>query len=306
MDRRNTLKVLAGSASLLALGCDSPPKTSNSSKKDETMSKRMPAVFLPHGGGPWPFVNASTFGPEGMYDGMKRYMERLHMIPPERPRAMLVISAHWEEEVPTVMASAKPPMYYDYHGFAPQAYEVQWPAPGEPEVAALVRERLEAAGLGSAANVERGFDHGVFVPLKLAYPDADVPTFQLSLKRGLDPADHIAMGRALAPLRDQGIFLIGSGMSYHNMRGFFGRVPGVLEHSRAFDEWLAETVSLEASRREQRLVEWLNAPHARACHPREEHLLPLMVIAGAAEDDLGTTPYREVVMRAHVSAAHFG
>jgi aromatic ring-opening dioxygenase catalytic subunit (LigB family) len=133
-----------------------------------------------------------------------------------------------------------------------------------------------------------------------------VPTFQLSLKEGLDPREHLAIGRALAPLRNEGVFLIGSGMSYHNMRGFFGRVPTVRDDSLAFDEWLAESCQLEADARETRLTEWTRAPRARECHPREEHLLPLMVIAGASMEDRGTTPYRDVLMNAHISAVHFG
>lgn len=273
-------------------------------------SQRMPAVFLPHGGGPWPFIDESIFGGPGMWGQMEAYMRGLSMVPPEPPRAVLVISAHWEEVVPTVMSAKKPPMFYDYYGFPPEAYEVQWPAPGAPEVAELVRERLEAAGIATDEDAVRGFDHGTFVPLKLTYPDANIPSLQLSLKRGLDPREHLAMGRALEPLRDVGIFIVGSGMSFHNMRTLqmaSRRGPGwISDDSRAFDAWLAEAMIREASQREQALVEWEQAPSARASHPREEHLLPLMVIAGAAGEDAGSLPYRDVVMGAHVSAVHFG
>lgn len=275
-----------------------------------TKNTRMPAVFLPHGGGPWPFMDDQKFGGPGGYDRMAQYMRDLRMTPPERPSAVLIVSAHWEEPVPTVMTSPRPPMFYDYYGFPPHTYELEWPAPGAPEVAAKVRDHLEAAGFTTAENAQRGFDHGVFVPMMLSYPEADVPTFQLSLKQGLDPREHLAMGRALAPLRDEGVFLVGSGMSYHNMRAFMqhmrGGAPTIVDDSRAFDEWLAETVALDPTRRETRLVEWEKAPAARASHPREEHLLPLMVIAGAAEEDAGTLPYRDVIIGAHVAAAHFG
>jgi aromatic ring-opening dioxygenase catalytic subunit (LigB family) len=270
----------------------------------------MPVVFLPHGGGPWPFIDEAIFGAPGMWDEMAVYMRQLSMVPPRRPQAVLVVSAHWEAPVPTVMSAARPPMFYDYYGFPPEAYEVRWPAPGAPALAAEVRELLEGAGISSALDALRGFDHGTFVPMALAYPDADIPTTQVSLKRGLDPAEHLAIGRALASLRDRGVFIVGSGMSYHNMRAFGehmrGRSGQIASDSRAFDEWLAESIDFEPSRRETRLVEWEQAPAARASHPREEHLLPLMVAAGAAGEDAGTLPYRDVVMGAHVSAVHFG
>lgn len=291
----------------------SPPSAGSASAASETSprlggsaSARMPAVFLPHGGGPWPFMDLDRLGQAHMYDDMEAYMRQLGMVPPRRPDAVLVVSAHWEEAVPTIQSASRPPMLYDYSGFPPETYEVQYPAPGAPHVAERTRELLESAGISSAVDGTRGFDHGHFVPMMLMYPDADVPTFQLSLKRGLDPAAHIAVGRALAPLRDEGVFLVGSGMSYHNMGGFLGRVPTVSDDSRAFDEWLAEITHDEASRRETALVDWERAPRARLCHPREEHLLPLMVVAGAAEDDEGTTPYRDVVMGAHVTGIQFG
>jgi len=251
-------------------------------------------------------MDERAFGQPGMWDTMRAYMDTLGMVPPTTPSALLVISAHWEEQLPTIQTGAQPPMLYDYSGFPPETYELQWPAPGAPEVGLQVRDLLEGAGIQTGQDPSRGFDHGTFVPLMLAYPQADIPTFQLSLKRGLDPLTHIQIGRALAPLRSEGVFMIGSGMSYHNMRGFGGRMPNVVADSQAFDEWLGDSVRLETDTMETRLVEWTNAPAARACHPREEHLLPLMVVAGAAEEDPGTVPYRDQVMGAHISAVHFG
>ena len=163
---------------------------------------------------------------------------------------------------------------------------------------------LGAAGFETGTDAKRGFDHGTFVPLKLTYPDANVPTVQLSLKTGLDPAEHLAMGRALAPLRDEGVFIVGSGMSYHNMRGF--RDPRSKPISEEFDAWLRETAALDAPARDERLKTWSSAPQARACHPREEHLLPLMVVAGAAGVDRGAIGYSGTVMGTRVSAVHFG
>lgn len=240
------------------------------------------------------------------YERMSAYLRGLSAALPRRPSALLVVSAHWEEPVVTVMAAERPPMLYDYRGFPSETYEVQWPAPGAPATAARVRELLDGAGIASAQDDRRGFDHGTFVPLALAYPDADVPTLQLSLEAGLDPEKHLAVGRALAPLRDEGVFILGSGMSYHNMRGFFGQVQTAHEDSIAFDEWLAESCALDSAARAGRLAAWTDAPSGRACHPREEHLLPLMVVAGAADDDAATLPYRDEIMGTRVSAVHFG
>ncbi len=261
-------------------------------------TQRMPVVFLPHGGGPWPWIRE-------MYDeNLATYLATIPDVPKTPPTALLVISAHWEETVPTVMTAAQPPMLYDYYGFPPETYKLQWPAAGSPAVAARVRELLGNAGFQTATDNERGFDHGTFVPLKLAYPDAQIPTVQLSLQAGLDPARHIAIGRALAPLRDEGVFIIGSGMSYHNMRGF--RDPRATAQATAFDTWLRTATTSDPAVRDRELAAWAQAPAARDAHPREEHLLPLMVIAGAAGDDRGTIAYNADVLGKAVSAFHFG
>ena len=303
-------QVLAGATAALTLGSAAgtpapirAQSAASSSSPEETpmASTRLPVVYLPHGGGPWPFVDVG-FGDPAEYARLATYLRGLSSL--ARPRAVLAVSAHWEEAVPTVMTSARPPMLYDYYGFPPESYAIEWPAPGAPELAARVRELLSAAGIESAADGARGFDHGTFVPLKLTYPDADVPTIQLSLMRGLDPATHLAIGRALSPLRDQGVLIVGSGMSYHNMRGF-GRGAAAAD-ALAFDTWLGETVARPAAERDARLAAWASAPSARACHPREEHLLPLMVVAGAAQDDRGSLPYRDTLLGVRVSAAHFG
>jgi aromatic ring-opening dioxygenase catalytic subunit (LigB family) len=262
--------------------------------------QRLPVVFIPHGGGPWPFVDLGIDRAE--VDALANYLRGLNRAPPVRPAALLVISAHWEESVPTVMSGEHPPMLYDYFNFPPAAYTIQWPAPGDPALAARVRALLGAAGIASASDASRGFDHGTFVPLKLTYPQADIPTVQLSLRRGLDPAEHLAIGRALAPLRDEGVFIIASGMSYHNLRDFFGRGAAT---SATFDAWLGEALVQEPAAREQRLLRWTEAPAARAAHPREEHLLPLMVAVGAAGQDRGRLAYHGTMMGNRLSAFHF-
>ncbi|MCA9600393.1 MAG: dioxygenase [Myxococcales bacterium] len=271
---------------------------------EQRQTGRMPVVYIPHGGGPWPFVDLGPrFGYPSELETLAEFLRGVADAPAVQPRAVLVVSAHWEETVPTVMTAAAPPMLYDYYGFPPESYRIEWPAPGAPDVAAEVRALLAAAGFESAEDDARGFDHGTFVPLKLMYPDAAVPTFQLSLKRGLDPATHLAVGRALAPLRDRGVFIVGSGLSYHNLRAFG---PAAAPASEAFDAWLQETVRATPVERDARLVEWAEAPEAREVHPREEHLLPLMVAAGAAGDDVGRVSFEGRLAGLQVSAAQFG
>ncbi|MCO4748385.1 MAG: dioxygenase [Proteobacteria bacterium] len=264
---------------------------------------RTPTVYIPHGGGPWPFVDMQTPWGDMRLPTLRAYLEGLteHV---DRPKAVLSISAHWEAPVATVQTGDSPPLLFDYYGFPAEAYQLTWPAPGAPELAARIGALLSAAGLTWKADPDRGFDHGTFVPLKLTFPDADVPTLQLSLIQGLDPAAHLALGRALAPLREEGVLIVGSGMSYHNMRGF--GASNALAASRAFDGWLQETTLLGQRERDARLTAWSSAPGARACHPREEHLLPLMVVAGAAGADPGSVPFSDTLMGVQISALQFG
>ena len=268
----------------------------------ETHGMRMPVVFLPHGGGPWPFVEMGL--DRGECKTLADYLRSLRTLPKATPRAVLVISAHWEEAQPTVMSAAAPPLLFDYYGFPPAAYELTWPAPGNPQLAERVQALLGSAGFQTGHDARRGFDHGTFVPLKLIYPEAEIPTIQLSLVAGLDPTVHLAIGRALAPLRDEGVFIMGSGMSFHHMRAFGS--PRAGQMSAPFDAWLRQTLTLDATTRNQRLVQWGAAEGARQAHPREEHLLPLMVVAGAASEERGTVGYRGTMMGAHLLAFHCG
>ncbi|HEY4157762.1 MAG TPA: class III extradiol ring-cleavage dioxygenase [Polyangiaceae bacterium] len=307
LTRRKAIAVgIAGAAAVASVaaasGHGAPATEAESSGRAGKASHRMPVVFLPHGGGPWPFVDTGI-GDKTELDELAAYLKSVSALPSTPPKAVLVISAHWEEPVPTVMSGAHPPMLYDYYGFPPESYRISWPAPGSAELAARVQRSLESAGVHSAQNAERGFDHGAFVPLKLMYPNAEVPTVQLSLKRGLDPSEHLAIGRALAPLRDEGVFIVGSGMTYHNLRAFNASSRAV---SETFDAWLRETASAEPAERDRRLTNWQQAPEARRVHPREEHLLPLMVAAGAAGADRGRVAYNGTILSLRISAYHFG
>ncbi|MCY4755076.1 DODA-type extradiol aromatic ring-opening family dioxygenase [Pelomonas aquatica] len=259
---------------------------------------RQPTFFLSHGGGPWPFMDGDY---RQAHAKLEASLQALPATLPERPKAILMISAHWEEPAFTVMTSPAPGMLYDYGGFPPHTYEVVYPAPGDPALAERVAGLIEAAGLPAARNAQRGFDHGAFCTLVPMYPDAGVPVVQLSLKRGLDPAEHLALGRALSPLRDEGVLILGSGFSFHNLRLYneAGRAP-----SAQFDAWLQAALP-SVDGRAERLQAWAEAPAARLAHPREEHLLPLMVAAGAAEGDAASCSYRETDFLGGVTASSF-
>ncbi|MGE4423112.1 MAG: class III extradiol ring-cleavage dioxygenase [Pseudodesulfovibrio sp.] len=236
-------------------------------------------IYLSHGAGPLPLLGDPAHAE--MIDNLKVLASRI-----DKPSAVLVVSAHWEETVPTVTVGADQPLYYDYYGFPPESYEIAYPAPGDDALSDAVRQALTARGLPCGTEGERGFDHGLFVPLKIMYPEADIPCAQLSLIKRLDPAAHLALGEALAGLDLENLLILGSGFSFHNMRAFF--TPDTAETARANDEfqqWLVETCAdpaLSQDERTARLIHWENAPHARYCHPREEHLLPLHVCCGAA------------------------
>jgi len=262
----------------------------------------LPTLFIPHGGGPCFFMQW-TMGPPDTWNKMADWLKSLAATLAVTPKAIVVISGHWEESEFTVAGGPHPPLIYDYYGFPPETYELQYPAPGSPQLAQAVRDLLADAGIESRSDGKRGFDHGVFIPFKLFYPQANIPIVQLSLKAGLDPAEHIAAGQALASLRSQGVLIVGSGMSYHNMRGFGAQA---IPASDEFDRWLTDAVTAaDAEVRNQKLIAWETAPAARAAHPREEHLLPLMVAAGAAGNDSGARIFTDRVMGATVSAYGF-
>ena len=265
---------------------------------------RQPTIFLPHGGGPCFWMEfPPPFGPHA-WDGLRAYLAGIVESLPERPKAFVVVTAHWEEAKPTVSTAAAPGMLFDYYGFPAHTYQLSYPAPGEPNVAAEVKRLLEAAGLPVGENDKRGFDHGVFVPFLIVDPKAQIPVVMLSIERDLDPARHIAIGKALAPLRDDGVVIAGSGMSYHDLGSFW---DGDGRASVAFDAWLDETVTrCDPETRERRLIGWKEAPAARACHPREEHLIPLMVVAGAAGTSAGEHSFREAIGGKVISAFRFG
>lgn len=263
---------------------------------------RLPTFYIPHGGGPCFFMEW-TRGPRDLWDGMARFLRGLGDRVGARPAAVLVISAHWEAADFAVNVQAQPPLLYDYYGFPPHTYQLTYPAPGSPELANRVQALLQAAGLPVRSETVRGLDHGVFIPFKLIYPEADIPVVQLSMKYGRDPALHLRLGAALAPLRDEGVLIVGSGMSFHN----FNLTAASPAESARFDAWLSAAVCERAGAdRAAALIDWARAPAARAAHPEEEHLLPLMVAAGAAGEEAGRHVYHEPLGGLMISGYQFG
>ncbi len=236
-------------------------------------------IYVSHGGGPLPILGDASH--KAMVDFMRQLPWQLR-----RPDAILVVSAHWEERTATLLGARHPPLVYDYYGFPKEAYQITYPAPGSPELATRIAAVLQRAHIATDIDPQRGFDHGVFIPLKLMYPDATIPTLQLSLVRGLDPAAHLALGAALRALLPENLLVIGSGFSFHNLGAFSWHGDNAPDPANdAFHAWLIEvcTGPLPQAEREHRLIEWERAPSARYCHPREEHLLPLHVCLGMAD-----------------------
>lgn len=289
LNRREALAALLSLAACKSVSRTESEPANQLTNPTKSMSfNPLPTYFISHGAGPWPWLEESDMpiNFEGLADALRA-------IPGEiatRPKAILLVSAHWEEPEFTVQTTAKPLMIYDYFGFPAHTYRIKYPAPGAPEVAARVIELLEKSGIVVRSDNSRGFDHGAYAPLYVAYPKADVPVFPMSLRKGLNPAEHLAVGRALAPLREEEVLIICSGLpSYHNMQ-----VRDVTHESEAFDAWLTETmIDCSADERVKRLLAWEEAPFSRLAHPREEHFIPGLVAVGAAENDVGHRSYHE-------------
>ena len=267
------------------------------------VGQTMPTLFVPHGAGPCFFMD---WNPPTAWNAMADFLKGIAATLPARPTAIVLVSGHWLQSTFSVTTAARPTLIYDYHGFPPHTYELRYPAPGDPALASRIAGLLDGAALGGREDAQRGFDHGMFIPLKLMFPDADIPVVQLSLRSDLDPRAHIEAGRALQALRGEGVLIVGSGMSFHNMRGYGD--PRFAPISDEFDHWLTAAVELPPGERDRALQRWEDAPAARLCHPprAEEHLIPLLVAAGAAGDSNGRKVFSDRVMHTTLSAYRFG
>lgn len=253
---------------------------------------RYPTVFINHGGGPLPLLGRQP----DLVQNMKHVAKKV--LPKEPPSAIVVLSAHWESDPISITSSPNPALLFDYYGFPPETYEYEYPAPGDPDLAKRIHELLTKQGLSSKLDEKRGFDHGVFVPLMVMYPLANIPVVQVSLEASLDSKKNMEIGRALSPLRNDNILILGSGYSFHNMEAFFHTTKESVKGSNDFNEWLKDTIlppkenefeswspeeQIEQfDKRMKALEHWDSAPGARLSHPREEHLIPLLMVAAAA------------------------
>ena len=265
------------------------------------MTNRLPTFFLSHGGGPWPYLD----GPfRRMFAQLEQSLKDIRCELGDAPRAALVISGHWIEHGFALSSAAKPGMVYDYSGFPPHTYQIRYKAPGAPWLAEKAQALLAAGGVPARLDARRGYDHGTFSMMQPLYPEESLPVVQLSVDRNYDPAQHLRLGALLAPLRDEGVLIIGSGLSYHNLSGT--RDPSGGLASAGFDAWLQETlVRGPISDRVNRLLAWEQAPMARAAHPEEDHLIPLMAVVGAAGHDPGRAVYHQTDLFGHITASSF-
>ncbi len=259
---------------------------------------KMPTFYISHGGGPWPWVPQLR----QIFTNLEASFLEMVKTLPEKPKAIVMISGHWEADEVRVMSSDAPPMEYDYSGFPPETYQIKYAAPGAPALAERILGLMQEAGIKAAPDPVQGYDHGTFVPAYIMYPQAEVPLIQISMLRSYDPEAHFEIGRALAPLRDEAVLIIGSGLSYHNMQKMN---PSAKQPSAGFDAWLGEALAKEPAARTADLLAWEHAPYARECHVKEDHWVPIFVALGAAEDAIATRVYHEDALLGGITASSY-
>mmetsp|Transcript_21932 Transcript_21932/g.47864 ORF Transcript_21932/g.47864 Transcript_21932/m.47864 type:complete len:312 (+) Transcript_21932:189-1124(+) len=267
----------------------------------------MPSIFVNHGGGPMPVLDQQPEVKEFLENYGAKWSGNL-------PRAVLVVTAHWEADEVTVSSAAGHDLIYDYSGFPRESYELEYFAPGEPTVAEEVLHHLQCAGIKARSDPVRGWDHGVFIPMLCMFPEAEVPIVQMSLVAGQDAKTHWDIGAALKPLREKGVLIVGSGLSFHNFEYFFAfdnqtQQEG-LHHSSVWKKWLTDVIcdpELNPQDRKQKLLNWTSAPSSHNCHPRgeAEHLMPLFVVAGAAQGAAGQEVGKEYGKMLNVAVSQY-
>lgn len=262
---------------------------------------RLPTYFLSHGGGPWPWLKTER---GRMYDQLESSLHDVRRELGTVPRAVLMISGHWEADGFLVSSAARPPMLFDYSGFPEHTYRIRYDAPGDPALAEEVRDLLKLGGVEAGLDPKRGFDHGTFTVMHTMYPDAEMPIVQLSISANFDPAEHLRLGQLIAPLRERGVAIIGSGFSFHNTRAMVSGTGA--EASATFDRWLSHVLTQASpDDRRQQLMRWTDAPAARLAHPREDHLIPLMVAVGAAAEEPGECIYHQDDFMGAITSSSF-
>lgn len=238
-----------------------------------------PSIFVNHGGGPLPLLGDEEHAGLTIFlrDEVRKHVDF------KLTKAIILVTAHWEENIVTISSGEHHDLYFDYYGFPKESYTYKYDAPGDPALAKRIHEHLKEAGIKSRLDDKRGWDHGVFVPMMLINPSANIPIIQISVLANQDPGEHYKLGKTLYALRKEGIAIIGSGMSYHNMREFrYGRYQQEVVN-KEFDDFLFRTCTAEDDEREKGLLNWREQPGATEAHPMRaaEHFMPLIVTAGA-------------------------
>lgn len=268
--------------------------------------EKLPVYFIPHGGGPWHAMH-NAMGDTLGYAKLRTYLSNLGNNYTSIAKSILIISGHWEEQVTTIHFGKNHSLLYDYYGFPVHTYHFNWAPSGNPELALKIETILKANDIEVNREYKRGIDHGVFVPLMIAFPEAQIPIVQISLLDTLAPELHLKLGEALEMLRNEGVLIIGSGMSYHHLQGFMSGNAQALKDAEKFDNWLTNTITMsDIKARKNLLINWHLAPSALKCHPRSEHLLPLHVIVGAAGNDIGKQDFTGTIMGIKISGFKFG
>lgn len=265
--------------------------------KKDNLNQNSNVIYFSHGGGPLPILNDPS------HYKMIEFMKNLpHKIP--RPNSIVVISAHWEEDIVTIQSASKANIMYDYFGFPEAAYNIKYPCKVDVELSLRIAKLLKKDGIEYRLDDKRAYDHGSYIPLTLMYPKADIPVLQISLNHNLDPLTHINIGKALRPLLSENILIIGSGFSFHNMRAFdFSGRNSEDSINNIFQDRLIEICCKEKDEQKklEHFINWERIPGARYCHPREEHLLPLFVCAGLSIG-LGTKVFDDYILGKRATA----
>ncbi|KAL6228987.1 Extradiol ring-cleavage dioxygenase, class III enzyme, subunit B [Aspergillus navahoensis] len=256
---------------------------------------RAPVICIPHGGGPLPLMKHPSHA-EMVKSWTTKARKILQLGTRDAPRAIIVVTAHFSEKEPTISSAEKHSLYYDYYGFPESTYSIKYDAPGSSLVAQTIARVFRDAGFSPVLDDQRGWDHGVFIPLKLIAPEAEVPVIQLSVLASESISDHFRIGKALRALRDQNVAILGSGFaSFHNNSLLAGQGFDLAFLKEKNDEWSKAvtdaTQETDVEVREEKFRGWRNWPHADLMHPPYggEHFMPLVVCAGAGGEGKAST-----------------
>lgn len=253
---------------------------------NKKMAVLAPAVFVNHGGGPMPLLGDKDH--VGLTNFLRHDLQK--HVDFKNLKAIILVTAHWEESKVTISSGKQHNLYFDYYGFPPESYKYTYPAQGDPILAGRIQEALKKSGLDAKLDPKRGWDHGVFVPMMLINPEANIPIVQISVLSSQDPEEHYKLGQVMHQFRKEGVAIIGSGMSYHNMREFMYSRNLQKVVNKEFDDFLNEVCTADDETiRKKGFISWREQPGASEAHPPRaaEHFMPLVVIAGAGGSKAG-------------------